>query len=112
MTHRPTRARALALAVLALALLLANAAHAVNAQKRNAPEKKSAAQSKSPEAAKPGASKSQQTTTQTNGQTPTARQLEPSILVRWQGRPGINRYRLQLATDEKFEEGVFDQARG
>src|ERR1700754_4123504 len=110
MTHRPTRARALALALLALALLLANAAHAVNAQKRNAPQNKSGAQSKSSEASKPDASKTRQTTTQANGRTPTARQLEPSILVRWQGRPGINRYRLQLATDEKFEDIVFDQA--
>lgn len=108
MTHRPTRA--LALALLALALPLANAAHAVAAQKKPAAQKKSGTQNKSSEAAKPDASKSQQTTTQANGQTPTARQLEPSILVRWQGRPGINRYRLQLATDEKFEDVVFDQA--
>jgi hypothetical protein len=36
MTHRPT----LALALLALASLLTNATHAVNAQKRNAPQKK------------------------------------------------------------------------
>ncbi|HEX8115883.1 MAG TPA: FG-GAP-like repeat-containing protein, partial [Pyrinomonadaceae bacterium] len=41
---------------------------------------------------------------------PVARQLPPSILVRWQGKPGISRYRLQLATDEKFEDIVFDQA--
>lgn len=109
MTHRPTRARALALALLALALPPANAAHAVQTQKRNAPQKKSGAQ-KSSEAPKPDAPKTQQTTSQANGQTPTAHQLEPSILVRWQGRPGINRYRLQLATDEKFEDVVFDQA--
>ncbi|HEV7892985.1 MAG TPA: PQQ-binding-like beta-propeller repeat protein [Pyrinomonadaceae bacterium] len=106
MTHRPT----LALALLALASLLTNATHAVNAQKRNAPQKKSGAQKKTPEAAKPDAPKTQVTTTQADGQTPAAHQLEPSILVRWQGRPGINRYRLQLATDEKFEDVVFDQA--
>jgi outer membrane protein assembly factor BamB len=106
MTHRPT----LALALLALASLLTSAPHAVNAQKRNAPQKKSGAQKKTPEAAKPDAPKTQTTTTQTNGQAPAAHQLEPSILVRWQGRPGINRYRLQLATDEKFEDVVFDQA--
>lgn len=109
MTHRPTRSLARALALLALALPLANAAHAVQTQKRNAPQKKSAAP-KSSEAAKPDASKSQQTAAQPGGQTPTAHQLEPSILVRWQGRPGINRYRLQLATDENFEDVVFDQA--
>lgn len=110
MTHQLTRARALALVLLALASMLAHATHAVTAQKRNAPQKKSGAQKKTPEAAKPDASNTQQTTTQTNGQTPTAQQLPPSILVRWQGRPGINRYRLQLATDEQFEDVVFDQA--
>src|SRR5215207_701797 len=105
MIHQLTRARALALVMLALASLLTHATHAVTAQKRNTPQKKSS------EAAKPDAPKTQQqTTTQTNGQTPTAQQLPPSILVRWQGRPGINRYRLQLATDEKFEDVVFDQA--
>lgn len=109
MTHQPTRA--LALALLALALPLANATHAARAQKRNATQQKPGAQKKSPEAAKPGASNArQQTTTQTDGQSPNAHQLEPSILVRWQGRPGINRYRLQLATDEKFEDVVYDQA--
>src|SRR5215208_4227400 len=41
---------------------------------------------------------------------PVATQLPPSILVRWQGKPGVNRYRLQLATDVKFEDVVFDQA--
>jgi hypothetical protein len=41
---------------------------------------------------------------------PVATQLPPSILVRWQGKPGVNRYRLQLATDGKFEDIVFDQA--
>src|SRR5215212_11769307 len=114
MTHQPTRARALALALLALALPLTSAAHAVKAQKRNAAQKKSGAQKTTPEAAKPAASntqqQTQQTPTQSVGQTPTAHQLEPSILVRWQGRPGVNRYRLQLATDEKFEDVVFDQA--
>jgi hypothetical protein len=45
-----------------------------------------------------------------SAQKPVATQLPPSILVRWQGKPGVNRYRLQLATDEKFEDIVFDQA--
>jgi len=44
------------------------------------------------------------------GLKPVARQVPPSILVRWQGKPGVNRYRLQLATDAKFEDVVFDQA--
>ena len=40
----------------------------------------------------------------------TPRQVGPSILVRWQGKPGVERYRLQLATDETFKDIVFDQA--
>jgi hypothetical protein len=41
---------------------------------------------------------------------PSAAQLPPSILVRWQGKPGVSRYRLQLSTDERFEDVVFDRA--
>src|SRR4051794_28906914 len=112
MTHQSTRERALALTLLALALLLTSATHAA-AQRRNASQKKPDAQKSANETAKPDAQKTQktqQTTPQANVQTPKAQQLPPSILVRWQGRPGVNRYRLQLATDEKFEDIVFDQA--
>ena len=41
---------------------------------------------------------------------PQAKEFPSSMLIRWQGRPGVNRYRLQLATDEKFEDIVYDQA--
>jgi outer membrane protein assembly factor BamB len=41
---------------------------------------------------------------------PQPRQIGPSILIRWQGKPGIQRYRLQLSTDEAFKDIVFDQA--
>ena len=109
MTHRPTLARSFAFLLLTLALLLPAAATHVAAQKRPASQKKSGAKKNPFEPAKTDASKTQPTT-QVNGQTPTAQQLPPSILVRWQGRPGVNRYRLQLATDEKFEDIVFDQA--
>ncbi|HEV2708079.1 MAG TPA: PQQ-binding-like beta-propeller repeat protein [Pyrinomonadaceae bacterium] len=39
-----------------------------------------------------------------------AREVSSSILVRWTGQPGIERYRLQLATDEGFQDIVFDEA--
>ena len=110
MTHQPTRARACALVLLALLLPTATQ---VSAQRRNASQKKTDAQKSTNESAKPAAQKTpqtQQTTPQANGQKPVAQQLPPSILVRWQGKPGVNRYRLQLATDEKFEDIVFDQA--
>jgi outer membrane protein assembly factor BamB len=111
MTHRPARTRSAAFLLLALALLLTAATQVSTAQKRPPAQKRSGAKKNPFESAKPDASKTQQTTaTQANGQTPTAQQLPPSILVRWQGRPGVNRYRLQLATDEKFEDIVFDQA--
>ena len=102
MTHRPTLARPFAFLLLALALLLPTVTH-VAAQKRSDSRKKSGAKKNPFEPAKTDASKTQQTT-------PAAQQLPPSILVRWQGKPGVNRYRLQLATDEKFEDIVFDQA--
>lgn len=39
-----------------------------------------------------------------------ARQVTSSIFIRWAGRPGVTRYRLQLATDESFSDIVFDEA--
>ncbi|MFL6285392.1 MAG: PQQ-binding-like beta-propeller repeat protein [Pyrinomonadaceae bacterium] len=111
MIHRPARTRRAAFLLLALALLLTAATQVSTAQKRQPAQKRSGAKKNPFEPAKPDASKTPQTAaTQANGQTPTAQQLPPSILVRWQGRPGVNRYRLQLATDERFEDIVFDQA--
>jgi outer membrane protein assembly factor BamB len=111
MTHRPARTRSAAFLLLALALLFTVATQVSTAQKHPPAQKRSGAKKNPFEPAKPDASKTPQTAaTQANGQTPTAQQLPPSILVRWQGRPGVNRYRLQLATDERFEDIVFDQA--
>ncbi len=42
--------------------------------------------------------------------TPPPGQSGPSVLIRWTGKPGIARYRLQLATDEAFKDIVFDRA--
>ena len=41
---------------------------------------------------------------------PEARQVNTSILIRWAGKPGVERYRLQLASDAGFNDVVFDQA--
>lgn len=43
---------------------------------------------------------------------PAARQVTaaPSMLIRWQGTPGVERYRLQVARDDKFGDIVFDRA--
>jgi hypothetical protein len=103
MTHPFTRGLCAALGLLALSALTTPATPFAAAQKR--PAQKRSGAKKNPFEPKPP-----QATTQAAGQTPAARQLPPSILVRWQGRPGVNRYRLQLATDEKFEDIVFDQA--
>ncbi|HZI17258.1 MAG TPA: PQQ-binding-like beta-propeller repeat protein, partial [Pyrinomonadaceae bacterium] len=35
---------------------------------------------------------------------------QASVVVRWPGRAGVRRYRLQFATDEKFSDIVFDRA--
>jgi outer membrane protein assembly factor BamB len=105
MIHQPTRRRPRALGALALAACLAApfAAAAAPAQKRSAPQKKKAEKVKPGASLLPGVERP-------SAQTPAATQLPPSILVRWQGKPGVDRYRLQLATDERFEDVVFDQA--
>lgn len=101
MTHQTNKPRRLTLCALALAscLFAMHGGYIVHAQKKSGGK------------VKPGAKLLPNATpTPDSAQKPVARQVPPSILVRWQGRPGINRYRLQLATDEKFEDIVFDQA--
>jgi outer membrane protein assembly factor BamB len=110
MTHNLQKLLAVALC---LSSLFAGTSSSVSAQKNAAqkkptPQNQSEAQKKKPvapkkiDATKPQAADAQQK--------PQSQEVEPSILVRWQGKPGVNRYRLQLATDEKFEDIVYDQA--
>lgn len=101
MTHRTDRPRRLTLGALALTsfLFAMHGGCVIQAQKKSGGKVKPGA--KLLPAPTPDPSKAQK---------PAATQLPPSILVRWQGKPGVNRYRLQLATDEKFEDVVFDQA--
>ncbi|HEX8191059.1 MAG TPA: FG-GAP-like repeat-containing protein [Pyrinomonadaceae bacterium] len=101
MTHRTHTPRRLTLSALTLASLLfaVHGGCVVGAQKRSGGK------------VKPGAKLlPNPPQTPDPNQKPVATQLPPSILVRWQGKPGVSRYRLQLATDEKFEDVVFDQA--
>src|SRR5919205_3748750 len=101
MTDRHTTPRRLTLGALALVSLLftIHGGCVVTAQKKSGGK------------VKPGAKLLPTPTPDANAAPkPKATQLPPSILVRWQGKPGVNRYRLQLATDEKFEDVVFDQA--
>jgi outer membrane protein assembly factor BamB len=37
-------------------------------------------------------------------------QAVSSVTIRWQGQPGVERYRLQVARDRGFEDIIFDQA--
>ena len=106
MTHKTNQPRRLTLSALTLALCLfaVPCVSEGRAQKKGA-QKRSSGKVKPGENLLPEASQ-----TPDPNQKPVARQLPPSILVRWQGKPGITRYRLQLATDEKFEDIVFDQA--
>lgn len=84
------------------------------APKQSDAQKKTATQ-KRPNTAKPRAGEAktgsqQQTQAREVAPAAQAREIGPSILIRWQGRPGVERYRLQLATDEAFTDIVFDQA--
>jgi outer membrane protein assembly factor BamB len=109
MTHRTNKPRQLTLRVLALAscLFAMHGGYVAHAQQK----KSTPAQKKSSSKVKPGENLLPNAPQVPNStQKPQATQLPPSILVRWQGKPGVNRYRLQLATDEKFEDIVFDQA--
>ena len=112
MTHEPNTPRRLALSALALASCLFVAPAAGQAQKKkSAPAKKTDAQKKSPQKVKPGDNLLPNAAKlPAPAQQPAATQVPPSVLVRWQGKPGISRYRLQVATDAKFEDVVFDQA--
>lgn len=104
MTHRNETPRRLTLGALALAscLFAVPFVSEGRAQKKGA-QKRSSGKVKPGDNLLPGAP-------QDASRKPVATQLPPSILVRWQGKPGVNRYRLQLATDERFEDVVFDQA--
>jgi hypothetical protein len=110
MKHQTKRhARLLSLVVLSV-LPLAAQAPAQTAQKKSAPAKKAEAQKRS-EKVKPGKTLLPEAQKLPDaGLKPVATQVPPSILVRWQGKPGVNRYRLQLARDANFEDIVFDQA--
>ncbi|MDT5293864.1 MAG: hypothetical protein QOJ76_744 [Acidobacteriota bacterium] len=113
MTHQAKLFGPKALGLLALsACLLASPAAAARktTQKKGAQSKKTEAQKKSTGKIKPGASLLPAQAKTDAARKPVATQVPPSILVRWQGKPGVERYRLQLARDEKFEDIVFDQA--
>jgi outer membrane protein assembly factor BamB len=108
-TKRRVR-RLLSTTLLAAFLISAHAAaRPARGQKRGAAAKSSEAQKKKPEKVKPGKTLLPQAQKMPDLK-PVATQVPPSILVRWQGKPGVSRYRLQLATDDKFEDVVFDQA--
>ncbi len=101
MTYRTKKPRRLFLSALTLACLIfaTHGGRVVSAQKKSGGK------------VKPGTKLlPNPAPTPASAQKPVATQVPPSILVRWQGKPGVNRYRLQLATDEKFEDIVFDQA--
>lgn len=111
MRHEPPDARRPLGLIVLCACLLAAPAPALSAQRRGSPPRKAGAQKGKAEKVRPGKTllpAAQQPPAA--GQQPVARQVPPSILVRWEGKPGVNRYRLQLARDQKFEDIVFDQA--
>src|SRR5438067_1003981 len=101
MTHNLKKLFVRALSVLALSAFL----HASPAAQTATAPKKPAARKKPAGRQKPGPS-----APQGPQQTPQAQEVTPSILVRWEGKPGVNRYRLQVARDREFQDVVFDQA--
>jgi outer membrane protein assembly factor BamB len=107
--------KALCLSALSFALAAAAFAQKPAARRKATAPKQTEAHKKTVESNRPGAAKAQPTVKPPpvkidDQPKPQAQQITPSILIRWQGKPGVNRYRLQLARDEKFEDIVFDQA--
>src|SRR5947209_20075300 len=101
-----------ALSVLALSAFLPASvpAQTKTAPKRPAAQKKTEAQKKSAGQQKPGPSTPKGTQETVQQQTRQAQDVTRSILIRWEGKPGVNRYRLQVARDRDFQDIVFDQA--
>ena len=99
---RPTTLRAIALAAACAAPLAAEMSSARAAQKTRA--------SKATQSRKASDQKNrQQRGAPATG--PTAQQIPAaSLVVRWRGQPGVERYRLQIARDAAFSDIVFDQA--
>lgn len=110
LTNKPRRLILSAL-TLASCLFAAHGGGVTHARQKSAGAKKAEQKKKSSGKVKPGENLLPGAPqVPVSNRKPVATQLAPSILVRWQGKPGVNRYRLQLATDEKFEDIVFDQA--
>src|SRR5256714_9538235 len=107
MTHNLQKPFVRALSVLTLSAFLhaSPAAQTATAPKKPAAQKKSEARKKPAGRQKPGPS-----APQGPQQTPQAQEVTPSILVRWEGKPGVNRYRLQVARDREFQAVVLGQA--
>jgi len=96
------------LPALALSAVLSAPLAAASAltQRRRAPQKPTPQKKDSP-AAEPAPTPARPAARQS----PTPQQVAVSaMLIRWQGRPGVNRYRLQVARDQGFADIVFDQA--
>jgi outer membrane protein assembly factor BamB len=103
--------KACLLALCVALCVLPTTAQKTATQKKPAAQNQTGAQKKPTEQQKPDAARPQTGAAKPNSQPPQqAREVAPSILIRWRGRPGVERYRLQLARDEKFDDIVFDQA--
>ena len=112
MTHKLQTPTPWATAALALSAALCAPANAPASapQRKPAAQQKAEAQKKPAARKKPEAARRQADAGKPGPQQQQAREVGPSVLIRWQGRPGVERYRLQLARDERFEDIVFDQA--
>ena len=109
---KSTRLFVRACCIVSLCALSLSAAHtaATNAQTKSQPRKKR--ESRKAAAPKETGTRKPPSSHETSPQAapPEATQVTSAITVRWTARPGITRYRLQLATDEAFQDIVFDEA--
>lgn len=118
MFHTPTRSATVLSLTLSLVTLCASPAPAQKKKQQPARTKTGAATNASTDATASGrtteaqapAANARSQTSQPAPQPTAARQVLSSILIRWEGKPGIERYRLQVASDPAFNDVVFDEA--
>ena len=98
------------LTALAFAVALLACAPASNASAQSAGKTRRGARTPAQPQTRPAAPDAQPTPEPTPQGGNTARQVSSTAIIRWQGQPGVERYRLQVARDQAFTDIIFDQA--
>lgn len=94
----------------AVALLACVAVSTTSAQTAGRARRGARTTTPAPTETRPAAPEAQATPEPSPTQGDSARQINSSATIRWQGQPGVERYRLQVARDQAFDDIIFDRA--